>query len=162
LATIFERGRPADILLIDDNPGDARLIEIAFKKANVSANVTIAETAEQGLKLLQGKASATGETCPDIIFLDLNLPSMHGLKFLELMKADPALTSIPVLVLSSSRAQKDIAESYNRHANGFVTKPSSLEGYLAFADSVSDYWFRLMQTPPNPCASGNIHFFGLE
>ena len=72
---------------------------------------------------------------------------MHGLTFLELVKADPALTSIPVVVLSSSSAQKDIADSYSRHANGFVTKPSSSEGYLAFVSSISEYWFKLVQMP---------------
>jgi CheY-like chemotaxis protein len=147
VVTIFERGCQADILLIDDNPGDARLIEIAFRKMLLPTQVTIAETAEDGLDLLHGKDVTKRSRLPDIVFLDLNLPSMHGLTFLELVKTDPALASIPVLVLSSSNAQKDIVAAYSRHANGFVTKPSSLEGYLALAGSVTNYWFKLVQTP---------------
>jgi CheY-like chemotaxis protein len=148
VVTIYERGSRADILLIDDNPGDSKLIEIAFRRHPLPTQVTVAETAEQGLDLLQGRDTATQNRFPDIVFLDLNLPSMNGMTFLELVKNDPTLASIPVVVLSSSRAQKDIADCYNRHANGFVTKPSSLEGYMALADSVSKYWFKVVQTPP--------------
>ena len=147
MATVYERGCPADILLIDDNPGDAKLIELAFKRVQIPLQVTVVGTAEQGLDLLHGKDDRRWHGLPDIVFLDLNLPSMHGLTFLELVKADPVFAAIPVLVLSSSSAQTDIAASYSRHANGFVTKPSNLDGYLAFAGSVSDFWFKTAQSP---------------
>jgi CheY-like chemotaxis protein len=147
VVTIYERGCRADILLIDDNPGDAKLVAIAFRRTALPTQVRIAATAEHALAMLQGKDEPPPHQRPDLVFLDLNLPSMHGLTFLELVKADPALTSIPVLILSSSSAAKDIADAYDRHANGFVTKPSSLEGYLALADSVSEYWFKVVQTP---------------
>ena len=146
MVTIYERGSQVDILLVDDNPGDSKLIKIAFRRNPLPTQVTVAETAEHGLDLLQGKDAAPNRL-PDIVFLDLNLPFMHGLTFLELVKNDPALTSIPVLILSSSGAQRDIADCYTRHASGFVTKPSSLEGYIALADSVTSYWFKLVQTP---------------
>jgi CheY-like chemotaxis protein len=145
--TIYEQGRQADILLIDDNLGDIKLLEIAFRKMQLPTQITVAETAEQGLSMLQGSEGEKERRLPDLVFLDLNLPSMHGLTFLELVKADPALTSIPVVVLSSSSASKDIADSYSRHANGFVTKPSSSEGYLTFVSGVSEYWFKLVQLP---------------
>jgi CheY-like chemotaxis protein len=147
VVTIYERGRQADILLIDDNPGDVKLIEIAFRKIQLPTQTTVAGTAEQGLKMLHKNNGDNERHQPDIVLLDLNLPSMHGLRFLELVKTDPALTSIPVLVLSSSSAQKDIADSYNRHANGYVTKPSTFEGYLAFVGCISEYWFKILQTP---------------
>ncbi len=147
MATVYEQGRPADILMIDDNLGDTRLIEIAFRKTHLPAQVTVANTAEAGLDLLQGRNEDPRRRHPDLVFLDLNLPCMHGLTFLDLVKSDPLLSSIPVVVLSSSSAPKDIAASYSRYANGFVTKPSNLEGYLAFAGSISEYWFRLVQTP---------------
>jgi CheY-like chemotaxis protein len=147
VVTIYERGRPADILLIDDNLGDRKLIEIAFRNAELPTQLTVAETAEAGLILLQAQNENMRRRYPDIVFLDLNLPSMHGLTFLDVVKSDPALSSIPVVVLSSSSTAKDIAAAYSRHANGFVTKPSDLEGYLAFAGSISEYWFRLVQTP---------------
>jgi CheY-like chemotaxis protein len=159
VVTIYERGCQADILLIDDNPGDARLVAIAFRKTPLPTQVRIAETAEHALALLQGKDVPAPHRLPDLVFLDLNLPSMHGLTFLELVKADPALTAIPVLVLSSSSATKDIADSYDRHANGFVTKPSSLEGYLALAGCISEYWFKVVQTPRAFRSEGSPLFF---
>jgi len=149
VVTVYESGRSPDILLIDDNIGDAKLVEIAFRKTRLPAHVISAGSAEAGLDLLQMQDDDTRQLRPDLVFLDLNLPSMHGLTFLDLMKSDPALTAIPVLVLSSSSAPNDIAASYSRHANGFVTKPSSLDGYLAFAESISEYWFGLRQLPPN-------------
>jgi CheY-like chemotaxis protein len=142
MVTIYERGVPPRILLIDDNRGDARLMQIAFKKTSLPAQITVAETAETGISLLQDESIP-----PDLVFLDLNLPSMHGLTFLELVKSDPALSAIPVVVLSSSSAQKDVTESYIRHANGFVTKPFNLNGYEVFADSICHYWFNLVQMP---------------
>jgi CheY-like chemotaxis protein len=149
VVTVYELGRPPDILMIDDNMGDAKLVEIAFRKARVPAHVIVASSAEAGLDILKIQDANTPRPWPDLIFLDLNLPSMHGLTFLDLIKSDPALTAIPVLVLSSSSAPNDIAASYSRHANGFVTKPSSLEGYLEFAKSIGEYWFGLLQLPPN-------------
>jgi CheY-like chemotaxis protein len=147
VVTIYERGRQADILLIDDNPGDAKLLEIAFRKIGLPTQTTVAGTAEQGLKMLHKNNGDNNRRQHDIVFLDLNLPTMHGLRFLELVKTDPAFLSIPVLVLSSSSAQKDIVDSYNRHANGYVTKPSTFEGYLAFVGCISEYWFKILQTP---------------
>jgi CheY-like chemotaxis protein len=142
MATLYERGGAPRILLIDDNRGDARLIELAFKKSGLPAQITVAENAEDGMTMLRGNAGR-----PDLVFLDLNLPSMHGLKFLEIVKGDPGLSAIPVVVLSSSSAQKDVTDSYNRHANGFVTKPFNLDGYEIFAGSVCAYWFKLVQMP---------------
>ena len=147
MVTVYEGGSPAEILLIDDNPGDIKLIEIAFRRTDLPAQVTVAETAEAGLMLLQAQDENIRRRYPDIVFLDLNLPSMHGLTFLGLVKSDPALSSIPVVVLSSSSSPRDIAASYSRHANGFITKPGDLEGYLTLARSISDYWFKLVQTP---------------
>jgi CheY-like chemotaxis protein len=142
MVTLFERGGAPRILLIDDNHGDTRLIQIAFKKIGVPALITVAANAEDGMAMLQDN-----EAHPDLVFLDLNLPSMHGLTFLQIVKSDPALSAIPVVVLSSSSAQKDVTDSYSRHANGFITKPFNLDGYEAFAGSVSEYWFKLVQMP---------------
>jgi CheY-like chemotaxis protein len=149
VVTVYERGRPPDILMIDDNIGDAKLVELAFRKTRIPAHVIVAGSAEAGLDILQKQDGNSCNSRPDLVILDLNLPCMHGLTFLDLMKSNPALTSIPLLVLSSSSAPNDIAASYSRHANGFVTKPSSLDDYLAFAGSISEYWFGLLQLPPN-------------
>jgi CheY-like chemotaxis protein len=145
MVIVSSRARPPEILLIDDNHGDAKLIKIAFKRAMSQAHITVADTAEHGISLLRG--DATGRAPPDLVFLDLNLPTMHGLTFLEIIKSDPDLRAIPVLVVSSSGAQKDVTESYRRHASGFVTKPFDLEGYEDFATQIINYWFNLVQIP---------------
>lgn len=147
MVVINERGSLVNILLIEDNLGDAKLIELAFRRMQLPTQVTVAETAEQALEFLQGKDQTTQYQLPDLILLDLNLPTMHGLKFLKLVKSDPVLTLIPVLVLSSSSAQKDISKSYKSHANAFMTKPNSLEGYMTLATTISDYWFKVVRTP---------------
>ena len=142
--------RPAEILLIDDNRGDVKLLEIAFRRTTPRVKITVAPTAEHGMSLLRGEDAAAPRAAPDIVFLDLNLPSMHGLTFLKLMKSDPHLTAIPVLVVSSSSAERDISESYRHHASGFITKPYNLEGYDAFAVQISGYWFNLVQVTREP------------
>jgi len=139
--------RPPEIMLIDDNRGDVKLMEIAFRRTLPHVKIIVAPTAEHGMSLLRGEDAAARPTAPDIVFLDLNLPSMHGLTFLELMKKDPHLTAIPVLVVSSSSADKDISESYRHHASGFVTKPFNLDGYDIFADQIASYWFSFVQLP---------------
>jgi len=139
--------RPPEILLIDDNYGDAKLIEIAFRHAMPAARITRAATAEHAITLLRGDSATAPHATPDIMFLDLNLPTMNGLTFLDLIKNDPDLRSIPVLIVSSSSAERDITESYRRHASGFITKPFSLEGFETFATQVIDYWFKMVQLP---------------
>jgi two-component system response regulator len=143
MVILSNRLQPPEILLIDDNRGDARLIEIAFKRAMPGARITLAASGEYGMSLLHAESS----TIPDIVFLDLNLPTMHGLTFLELIKGDPDLRAIPVLIVTSSSAEKDVIESYRRHANGFITKPFGLEGFDRFATQVIGYWFNLVQIP---------------
>jgi len=147
MVIIATSGRPPEILLIDDNRGDAKLLEIAFRRSTPHIRITVAPTAEHGMSLLRGEAAAASSVPPDIVFLDLNLPSMHGLTFLKLMKNDPHLTAIPVLVVSSSSTEQDIAESYRNHASGFITKPFDLKGYDDFADQIANYWFKLVQVP---------------
>jgi CheY-like chemotaxis protein len=145
---VYEEGRRPSILLVDDNRGDATLIQIAFRKTSQPPLVTIAGTGEQGMAYLQGKDPGALDAHPDIIFLDLNLPSMHGLTFLEIVKSDPDLTLIPVLVISSTKAAKDIANCYRLHANGFVTKPQSYAGYLELSEEISAHWFGFLEVPP--------------
>ncbi len=144
MTTIAERGQFAHVLLVEDNPGDATLTRLAFKRAGVQSKLTIAETGEIGLAIL----SVEGEHgYPDLILLDLNLPRMHGLEFLKRVKNDPKMARIPVIVLSSSSAESDIAASYLGHAVGFITKPISLDDFEEVAAGISTYWFKIVQTP---------------
>jgi len=147
MSTLAERTHLPQVLVIDDNRGDALLVRIAFKAAQLPADITIAATAEEGMKALrrEGKYESLGR--PDMIMLDLNLPTMHGLLFLKWVKEDPALASIPVIVLSSSAAEKDVSASYAGHAVGYVTKPYNLEGYESIVKGLGDYWFREVHMP---------------
>jgi len=134
-------------LVIDDNRGDALLVRIAFKAAHLPADITIAGTAEEAMKALRREGKYEGLGRPDIIMLDLNLPTMHGFSFLKWVKGEPLLASIPVIVISSSAAEKDVSASYAGHAVGYITKPYNLEGYESIVKGLGSYWFREVHTP---------------
>ena len=146
MTTIAQRGQFPHVLLIEDNPGDATLISLAFKKAELRSKISIAQTGENGLAMLAGEGDQPQIPNPDIILLDLNLPRMHGLEFLKRVKNDPKLAVIPVIVLSSSDAESDVAASYLGHAVGFITKPIMLDDYDEVVAGISTYWFKLVQT----------------
>lgn len=147
MTTIAERGHLPEILLIEDNPDDALLLRIAFKTACRPANITVAPTAEAVMGVLQHKAGYPPYARPDLILLDLNLPRMQGLTLLNKIKGDPELSTIPTIVFSNSENEKDIAECYANHADGFMSKPESLDAYSTLVDSIGDYWFNQVQTP---------------
>lgn len=144
---MLESGRSPEILLIDDNPGDAKLIRLAFMKILTQVSISVVDSAELAFKHLYGERNAAPFSAPDFVFLDLNLPTMNGLTFLELFKNDAKLRSIPVIVISSSNSEKDIAECYQLQAGGFITKPYDLQGYISIAKHFSDYWLKLLQAP---------------
>jgi CheY-like chemotaxis protein len=137
------------ILVIDDNRGDALLVRIAFQATQVPSDITMVGTAEEAFRALQGEGKYVGLRRPDLIMLDLNLPTMNGLGFLQWIKAQPSFSSIPVIVLSSSAAEKDVTASYACHAVGYFTKPYNLEGYERIVKGLGSYWFNEVHTP-NP------------
>lgn len=149
MTKLTERARSAQVLLIEDNRGDAVLTRRAFKRAKISSDITVAETGEQGLSILRREGEHTGATRPDLILLDLNLPHMHGREFLSAVKDDPALRRIPVIVLSSSSADADVTGCYDRHANGYITKPISTDTFDEVISRLEHYWFNLVQLPPD-------------
>ncbi|MBW8880077.1 MAG: response regulator, partial [Asticcacaulis sp.] len=123
MTKLTERSRSAQVLLIEDNHGDAVLTRRAFRRSSLASDITVAETGEKGLSILRREGDYAEAPRPDIILLDLNLPHMHGQEFLSVVKGDPELRRIPVIVLSSSSADTDVAGCYDRHANGYITKP---------------------------------------
>ncbi|EGF92762.1 response regulator [Asticcacaulis biprosthecium C19] len=133
--------------MIEDNHGDALLVQRAFKKAAIPGNVTVAPTAEIGLCILRREGGFSHTPYPDLILLDVNLPYMGGGEFLELVKADPELRLIPVIIMSSSKAERDIQSTYKTYANGFVIKPFIAHEYDDVIKSIEDYWFQLNETP---------------
>ena len=151
-----ERPRNAQVLLVEDNRGDAILAKRAFRQAQLPNDITVAETAEKGLCILRREGEHTGAIRPDIILLDLNLPHMNGHEFLSIVKNDADLRGIPVIVLSSSSADSDVSGSYNRLANGYIVKPVTPDVYATVVSKIEQYWFALMQMPPD-CPAGQLN-----
>lgn len=136
-----------EILLIDDNPGDARLIAEVLHMAAPAAKLSVASDGMEGLRFLRRADGFETAPTPDLILLDLRMPKKTGLEVLAEVKQDPILRSIPVVVLTSSEAPQDIHNTYDLHANCFITKPIDLIGFLKAIQSLSDYWFGVAKLP---------------
>lgn len=152
LATI---GRPARILLVEDNRGDIILAQRAFQECGLKSVISVATTGEDALAMLMLRKAATffSDTLPDIILLDLNLPKMKGQDVLDAIKKHPDLRHIPVVVLSSSSFGKDVMSSYQLHANGYITKPANLDAYKDTVHSFGAFWFAQAVLPDNAPAT---------
>lgn len=141
-------GRPVEILLIEDNPGDVRLTIEAFKDAKVRNNLTIASDGVEALEILKKVGRYANAPKPDLILLDLNLPLKDGREVLADIKADEALKRIPVVVLTTSHADEDILKSYNLNANCYITKPVDLDQFLKVVKSIESFWLEVVILPP--------------
>ena len=131
------------ILIIDDNPGDLRLLREILREIDVPCRLETAGSTVQAFDFLQ----RAGAPLPDLVLLDLHLPGQSGLQLLEQMKADPRLKRIPVAVASTSAAAPDIAAAYDRHANCYLVKPINLEDFMAKLRLVLEFWFSAVQLP---------------
>lgn len=139
---------PIEILLVEDNPGDVRLTQEAFKQLSTETTIHVATDGDEALEFLTDRRDSDPDTVPDLVLLDLNLPRMNGLEFLETIKGDATLTRIPVLVLTSSEAVEDILESYELSANAYLTKPTDPAEYAAMVEAVSEFWLHKAALPP--------------
>lgn len=140
--------RPVDILLVEDNPGDARLTREALANSAMPNTLYDVRDGEQALAFLRHQAPYASMPTPQLVLLDLNLPRRDGREVLEDMKRDPALQHIPVVVLTSSEAEEDILRSYRLHANCFVTKPVDLDDLSRVIEGIGQFWFNLVKLPP--------------
>ena len=140
--------RPISILLVEDNPGDVRLTQEALKAGRVLNTLQVAGDGMEALALLRREGRHRDAVRPDLVLLDLNLPRMDGTQVLQAIKGDPALAFIPVVVLTSSKAEEDIVKSYNLHANSYITKPVELERFMEVVRSIGDYWLNIVRLPP--------------
>jgi chemotaxis family two-component system response regulator Rcp1 len=136
-----------EILLIDDNPGDARLIAEVLHMAAPAAKLRVASDGLEGIRFLRRSGEFETAPIPDLILLDLRMPKKTGLEVLAEVKQDPILRSIPVVILTSSEAPQDIRNTYDLHANCFITKPIDLMGFLKTMQSLNDYWFGVAKLP---------------
>lgn len=133
-------GRPIEILLIEDDPGDELITREAFEHNKVSNRLNVAHDGQEGLDYLYRRGKYQDSVRPDLILLDLNLPRMDGRAVLDELKQDPVLKSIPVIILSTSSSSEDIEHSYAHHANCYVAKPVQLEGFLSVVRGVDELW----------------------
>ena len=145
--SIQTRTRPAEILLIEDNHGDVILARRAFRDSRTANNLHIAVSGEEALALLRPAGGEGRAYAPDLILLDLNLPKLSGREVLRMIKEDPNLRYIPVVVLSSSRAAQDVVQSYHLHANGYVVKPADLEQFREIVGKLEQFWFEVAVLP---------------
>ncbi len=140
--------KPIEILLVEDNPGDARLTREAFAHSKVRNNLHHARDGEEAVAFLRHQGAFADAPTPDLILLDLNLPRRDGREVLEDIKNDVALKHIPVVILTSSQAEEDILRSYRLHANCFITKPVDLEQLTKVVQGIEQFWFTLVRLPP--------------
>ena len=140
-------GRPIEILLVEDSPGDVRLTREAFDDAKIANNLHVAPDGEAAIDFLMKRGEHAGATTPDLILLDLNLPKKDGREVLAEVKARDELKHIPVVVLTTSEAERDIVESYKLHANCFVTKPVDFSQFIDVVKSIQDFWFTIVKLP---------------
>lgn len=136
-----------EVLLVEDNPGDVRLITEALKDARIHVHISVAQDGVEALALLRREGKYSTAALPDLILLDLNLPKMNGHEVLATIKQDENLHRIPVVIVTSSRADQDIAASYDLHANCFVTKPVDLDQFFNVVEAIRDFWFVIVKLP---------------
>ena len=138
------------ILLVEDNPQDLELTLRAFKKANLPQRIEVARDGAEALDFVFCEGAHSGrriENTPKLILLDLKLPRVDGLEVLQRIKGDPRTKSIPVVVLTSSKEQNDVVESYNLGSNSYIVKPVSFEQFVAAVQQLGLYWLLLNQAP---------------
>ncbi|MBI2959968.1 MAG: response regulator [Betaproteobacteria bacterium] len=138
---------PVEILLVEDNPGDVRLTKEALKEGKVYSNLHWAKDGVEALDFLRRKGNHRDATRPDIILLDLNLPKVDGRQVLAEIKQDEDLMRIPVVILTTSKAEEDVLRSYELHANCYVTKPVDLEKFIAVVRSIDAFWLTVVTLP---------------
>lgn len=140
-------GKPVEILLVEDNKGDIGLIEEVLEEAKIRNKMHIAEDGEEAMLYLHRKEKHSASSLPDIILLDLNLPKKDGRAVLKEIKEDNSLKKIPVVVLTTSEAEKDILKAYDLHANAYITKPLDFEQFIKVVESIGNFWLEIVKLP---------------
>ena len=138
-------GRPVEILLVEDSPSDAAMTVANLREARIANNISTVGNGEAAVDFLRAREPFSGVPRPDVILLDLNLPRMDGREVLAFVKGDPALASIPVVVLTASNAQADIDQAYRLHANAYVRKPVGAAEFLTALRAIEDFWLAVVQ-----------------
>ncbi len=145
----MEELRPATILLVEDDSGDQKLIKVSLKNQKIANELYIVGSGEEGMEFLYHRGNYSAETpLPDLILLDLKMQGMGGKEFLRRIKQDEKMKKIPVIILTSSDSEKDILDSYNLQASGYVKKPVTLGDFKRVMKEIGAYWFIICKLPP--------------
>ncbi|MBH8572820.1 response regulator [Nostocaceae cyanobacterium CENA369] len=139
---------PIEVLLVEDNPGDAQLTRLALEDSKISINLNVVEDGVEAMAFLRKQAKYTKVPHPDLVLLDLNLPKKDGREVLAEIKTDIALRRIPVVVLTTSQAEEDILKAYNLAANCYITKPVDFDQFVKIVQSIEHFWFAIVKLPP--------------
>jgi two-component system, chemotaxis family, response regulator Rcp1 len=142
-----EYTKPIDILLVEDNPGDIRLTLEAFKEGKCTNHIHVVKDGEEAMQFLRKQDRHADSPRPDLILLDLNLPKRDGRSILQEIKTDPDLKRIPVVILTTSKAEEDILRTYNLHANCYITKPVDIEEFITITRSIENFWLSIVKLP---------------
>lgn len=155
---VSERGaaRVCEILLVEDNPADARLTREALSEGRMLNRLHHVKDGIEALQFLRGEDAFADAPTPDVILLDLNLPRKDGRQVLSEMKQDPRLRTIPVVVLTTSEAESDILRSYELHANCYITKPVELDKFITIVQSIESFWLAIVKLPNQSVRASGI------
>ena len=139
--------RPIEILLVEDNPGDARLTQEAMKAGKIRNRMHIVEDGVEAMHFLRREGRFASMPRPDLILLDLNLPRKDGREVLAEVKGDPLLKRIPVVVLTTSQAEEDVLAAYNQHANCYIAKPVDFDQFMKVVKQIDEFWVNVVTLP---------------
>lgn len=141
-------GRPVEILMVEDDKEDVLLTQEALKDAKMSNILHVVNNGDEAMEYLQRRGQFSQAERPDLIIMDLNLPGMNGKEILGEIKKDSQLSTIPVVILTTSDANKEISECYRLRANCFIHKPVDLDQFLHVIKSIEDFWLTIVKLPP--------------
>jgi CheY-like chemotaxis protein len=140
---------PIEVLLVEDSPADVRLTKEALKEEKLHVNLNVVNDGVEAMEFLRRGGKFAQAVRPDLILLDLNLPKKDGREVLKEIKGDEKLRSIPVVILTTSKAEEDIVKSYNQYANCYITKPLDLSQFSTVVKSINDFWLTIVKLPTN-------------
>jgi chemotaxis family two-component system response regulator Rcp1 len=140
--------KPVEILIVEDNPGDVRLAREGFSECKIRNNLHVVDDGVKAMAFLRQQGEYAKTPRPDLILLDLNLPKKDGREVLREIKEDASLRLIPVVILTTSKAEEDIVKTYSLHANCYVTKPLALKQFVQVVKSIENFWFTIVKLPP--------------
>jgi chemotaxis family two-component system response regulator Rcp1 len=138
---------PVDVLLVEDNPGDVRLTKEALKDGKLKIHMHVVSDGMEAMAFLRKQGKYAASPRPDLVLLDLNLPKKDGRQVLAEIKDDPDLKRIPVVIITTSKAEEDVLKTYNLHANCYVTKPLDLDQFITVVKSIEQFWLTIVKLP---------------